>query len=120
MLWARTGRHLDADQAQRLADVRRTNPESEIWLALVEAALIESQDAASWRAAVPAPADGASRPARAPLLHGAELAGMDGAARHIDAIELLEAAICQDDTRVDARAPQGADPTTLRVVAQVA
>ena len=137
MLWPRTGRHLDADLTRRLADVRRDNPESETWLALVEAALVESQDATSWRVAVPAKPDEAGRPARAPLLHGAEiavhpravsrfvrrlaeLAGMDGAARHIDALELLEAAICQDDSRVDARAPQGADPATLRVVAQVA
>src|SRR2546425_13283162 len=72
MLWPLTGRrHVAAEQAQRLADVRQKNPESETWLALVEAALAESQDATTWDAAVPAPVD--RRPARAPLLHGAEL-----------------------------------------------
>ena len=136
MLWPRTGRHLAAEQARHFADVRRNNPESETWLALVEAALVESQDAATWRVAIPA-TDGASRPARAPRLHDAEiavhprsasrfvrrlakLAGMDGAARHIDAMDLLEAAICQDDARVDAGTPKGADPATVRVVAQMA
>src|SRR3989441_5371877 len=114
MLWPRTGRrHLTAEQAQRLADVRQKNPESETWLALVEAALAESQDGATWDAAVPAPVDG--RPARAPLLHGAQvgvnrrsatrfvrrlsrLAGLDGggATHRLDALELLGAAICQE------------------------
>jgi FdhE protein len=134
MLWPRTRRwHLAADQAQRLADVRQKNPESGAWLALVEATLAESQDTTAWDTAVPAPVDG--RPARAPLLHGAEvsvnrrsanrfvrhlsrLAGLDGAARHLDALDLLEAAIRQDDARIDALAP--GDPSTLRVVAQVA
>jgi FdhE protein len=134
MLWPRTGRrHLDAEQAQRLADVRRKNPESETWLALIEAALAESQDASAWDAAVPAPAEG--RPVRAPLLHCAEvavhprsvsrfvrrlsrLAGLDGAVHGLDPLELLEAAIRQDDARIDALA--ASDPSTLRVVAQVA
>ncbi|HLQ59435.1 MAG TPA: formate dehydrogenase accessory protein FdhE [Gemmatimonadales bacterium] len=133
MLWSRTGRLLDAEQAQRLADVRRNNPESETWLALVEAALAESQDTATWDAAVPAPVD--RRPARAPLLHGAELgvhrrsasrfvrdlarlAGLDGAAHRLDALDLLQAAVRQDDARIDALAI--GDPATLRVVAQVA
>ena len=72
MLWSVTGRrHLAAEQAQRLADVRQKNPESETWLALVEAALAESQGATTWDAVVPALVDG--RPARAPLLHGTEL-----------------------------------------------
>src|SRR5437016_12947300 len=136
MLWPLTGRrHLAAEQAQRLADVRQKNPESETWLALVEAALAESQDAKTWDAAVPAPVDG--RPARAPLLHGAQvgvhrrsatrfvrqlsrLAGLDGggATHRLDALDLLEAAIRQDDARIDALATS--DPSTLRVVAQVA
>lgn len=139
MLWPRTGRHLDAEQAQRLADVRRNNPESETWLALVEAALVESIDGggATWGAAVPAPPESVRHPARAPLLHGAEiavsaravsrfvrrlagLAGLDGASRHLDAMDLLEAAVRQDDARVDARVPSGTDPAALRVVAQVA
>src|SRR3989442_12705432 len=70
MLWPLARRrHVAPGQAQRLADVRQKNPESETWLALVEAALAESQDATTWDTAVPAPVDG--RPARAPLLHGA-------------------------------------------------
>jgi len=134
MLWPRTRRrHLDAEVAQRLADVRRQNPESETWLALVEAALAESQDATTWDVAVPAPVEG--RPVRAPLLHGVEiavhpgsvsrfvrrltrLAGLNGAVRDLDPIDLLEAAICQDDARIDALA--ASDPSALRVVAQVA
>jgi FdhE protein len=133
MLWPRARRrHIDADQAQRLADVRQKNPESETWLALVEAALAETQDA-GWDAAVPAPRQG--RPTRAPLLHGAEvtiesravthfvrrlarLAGLAGAADRLDAIALLEAAVCQQDPRIDRLA--AGDPSTLRVVAQVA
>jgi len=134
MLWPRTGRrHVAAEQAQRLADVRQKNPESETWLALVEAALAESQDATTWDAAVPAPVDG--RAARAPLLHGtevgvdrrsasrfvrhlAQLSGLDGAAHRLDALDLLEAAIRQDDARIDALA--AGDPSRLRVVAQIA
>src|SRR2546427_8608759 len=135
MLWPLARRrHVAPDQAQRLADVRQKNPESETWLALVEAALAESQDAKTWDAAVlPAPVDG--RPARAPLLHGAQvgvhrrsasrfvrdlarLAGLDGTAHRLDALELLEAAIRQDDARIDALAT--GDPSTLRLVAQVA
>lgn len=134
MLWPRTRRRqLDAEQAQRLADVRQKNPESETWLALVEAALAECQDAATWDAAVPAPVEG--RPVRAPLLHGVEigvhrrsasryvrrlarLAGLDGGAHRLDALDVLDAAIRQDDARVDAFAM--GDPSKLRVVAQVA
>lgn len=134
MLWPRTRRRqLDADQAKRLADVRHKQPESATWLALVEAALAESQDATTWDAAVPAPEH--DRPARAPLLHRAEitvnprslsrftrrlakLAGLNGAADRLDPIDLLEAAIRQDDARIDSLA--ASDPATLRVVAQVA
>ena len=134
MLWSPARRRqLTADQAQRLADIRQKNPESETWLTLVEAALTESQDATTWDAAVRSVPDG--RPARAPLLHGAvvnvharsanrfvrqlaQLAGLNGAARRLDALGLLEAAIRQDDARIDALA--AADPSVLRVVAQVA
>lgn len=134
MLWPRTRRRqLDADQAKRLADLRQKQPESATWLALVEAALAESQDASTWDAAVPAPEH--DRPARAPLLHRAEitvnprsvsrftrrlatLAGLNGAAHRLDPIDLLEAAIRQDDARIDSLA--ASDPATLRVVAQVA
>src|SRR5439155_14381496 len=104
--------------------------------------LAESQDATTWDAVVPALVDGRparpaspARPARAPLLHGAEvsvhrrsasrfvrhlaqLAGLDGAAHRLDAVDLLEAAIRQDDARIDALAT--GDPSLLRVVAQVA
>jgi FdhE protein len=100
---------------------------------LVEAALAECQDATTWDAAVPAPVEG--RPVRAPLLHGVEigvdrrsasrfvrrlarLAGLDGAAHRLDALDVLDAAIRQDDARIDAFAI--GDPSRLRVVAQVA
>ena len=134
MLWSPARRRqLTADQAQRLADLRQKNPESETWLTLVEAALTESQDATTWDTAVRSVPDG--RPARAPLLHGAEvnvharsanrfvrqlaqLAGLNGAARRLDALGILEAAIRQDDARIDAFA--AVDPSVLRVVAQVA
>ena len=134
MLWSPARRRqLTADQAQRLADLRQKNPESETWLTLVEAALTESQDATTWDTTVRSVPDG--RPARAPLLHGAEvnvharsanrfvrqlaqLAGVNGAARRLDALGLLEAAIRQDDARIDAFA--AVDPSVLRVVAQVA
>ena len=134
MLWSPARRRqLTADQAQRLADLRQKNPESETWLTLVEAALTESQDATTWDAAVRSVPDG--RPARAPLLHGAvvnvhaksanrfvrqlaQLASLNGAARRLDALGLLEAAIRQDDARIDAFA--AIDPSVLRVVAQVA
>ena len=130
MLWPRTRRRqLDAEQAQRLAEVRQKRPESATWLALVEAALAETPPS-------PAPVLAHDRAVRAPLLHGAEitihpgsarrfvrrlaqLAGLNGAAHRIDPIDLLEAAIRQDDARVDALAASG-DPATLRVVAQVA
>lgn len=133
MLWSSSGRRqLAAEQARRLADVRRKKPESATWLALVEAALAESADAATWDA-VPAPVNG--RPARAPVLHGAKLdvdrrsanrfvrhlaglAGLDGAARRLNALDLLEAAVRQDDARIDAIVT--GDPSTLRVVAQLA
>src|SRR5439155_966491 len=41
-----------------------------------------------------------------------------GAPDRLDAVGLVEAAICQDDTRIDALA--GGDASTLRVVAQIA
>ena len=128
-------RRLDAEVQKRLALARRNNPESETWLTLVEAALAETADVGRWRAAIPAPAEG--RPARAPLLHGTEIAvdgravrrfvrriaGLaalnGGALDRLDSVALLEAAIRQDDARIDTFAG-GRDPATLRVVAQVA
>lgn len=134
MLWSRPRpRRLEAGVAERLALARRNNPETESWLALLEAALAESADVGRWRAAIPAPA--ADRPARAPLLHGAEIAvdgravrrfmqrladvaALNGGVRDgCDPVGLLEAAICQDDARIDALAV--GDPSALRVVAQV-
>ncbi len=127
MLWPRTRRRhvADAELEGRLADARKNNPESEAWLALVEAALRETEDGAGWAAA---PELAAERPARAPLLHGAritvdrraarrfvtrlsELASLDGAnPRRVDAVALLQAAVCF-----------GVDGSSaLRVVAQVA
>ena len=59
MLWSPARRRqLTADQAQRLADLRQKNPESETWLTLVEATLTESQDATTWDAAVRSVPDG--------------------------------------------------------------
>ena len=92
---------------------------------------------------------GTDRPDGAPLLHGATItiegrharrwvsgllehlsgAAADGDARpgsrarpgQVDAAVLLEAAICQDDARLDAQAAiADADPHALRVVAQMA
>src|SRR2546422_8779485 len=109
----------------RVAEVRRARPEAEAWLGLLEAALGESEDGARWEAAVPKPA--ADRPVKAPLLSRAEIA-VDGRAargwvsglvrravpvraRRLDALALLEAAVCQDDERVDALArTAGAEP----------
>ena len=134
MLWPSARRGLDAAVADRLARVRRENPESGVWLTLVEAALHEAAEMERWRLEMaPAPED---RPPRMPLLHRAELridaraagkfvsrladlAGLNGSApRGPEAIALLAAAVCQDDARIDALARE--DPVTLRVVAQVA
>src|SRR6266571_2909874 len=100
-----------------------------------EAALGESGDVATWDAAVPRPA--ADRPVKAPLLARTRIV-LDGRAarswvrrllkrsdrmnpRTIDAVALLEAAVCQDDARSDALAvAAGADPHALRVVGQMA
>ena len=134
MLWSPARRRLDAEVADRLALVRRNNPESGMWLVLIEGALRETVDVGRWRAEIPAPP--ADRPWRAPLLHGTELAvdaraagrfisrlaglaGLNGGAPHgRDSMELLAAAVCQDDSRINALARE--DPVTLRVVAQVA
>ena len=128
-----------------MADARRERPESEAWLGLLESALGESEDGAAWRAVVAQPA--ADRPVKAPLLSAARITvhgraarkwvrrlleraartnGMGGGAggggggggRRIDGIALLEAAVNQDDARIDALA--GADPHAVRVVGQIA
>lgn len=139
MLWARARvRHVEnAELRKRLAEVRGQNPESEAWLGLLEAALAESEDGARWAAAVPQPA--ADRPIKAPFLYRAQIA-VDGRAarrwvgrllelaaalarvkpRRFDAVALLEAAVGQDDARIDALAAEsGTDLHALRVVAQL-
>ena len=132
MLWAHARlRHArNVETQSRVAEVRRARPEAEAWLGLLEAALGESEDGARWEAAVPKPA--ADRPVKAPLLSRAEIAVDGRAARgwvsrllrravpvrtqRIDALALLEAAVCQDDERVDALArTAGAEPQPVRV-----
>jgi FdhE protein len=105
-----------------VADARGRHPESEAWLALLEAALAESEDRATWEAAVPA-APAADRPVKAPLLYRAHITVDERATRRwvkhlaararvgpVDAVALLEAGLRQDST----------DPPALRVVAQMA
>ncbi len=131
MLWpsARLRRPRNVDVQQRVAEVRRDHPEAEAWLELVEAALAESEAAGTtWAAAVPKPP--VDRPAKAPLLFRAQFAVNRRAAsrwvrrvaRHdVDAGALLEAAVCQDDGRIEAlAAAAGTDPETLRVTGQMA
>src|SRR3989442_4021682 len=148
MLWpnARLRPIENAELQQRLADACRQRPEAAGWLGLVEAALRESTRSKVWPAAVPRPAK--DRTVRAPLLDRSRIriddravtrwirrvvrlaAALDngGAAalgrvnvRRLDALLLLEAAVSQDDARVDAiAAADGAAPHSLRVVAQMA
>jgi FdhE protein len=139
MHWPHAGirRPRNVEIQERVAVARRDNPESEAWLGLLEAALGESEDGAVWEAAVPTPA--AERPIKAPVLSQAQIT-VDGRAargwvrrllkltpqvnpRRIDGLELLEAAVCHDDARIDALAAaggRGAEPHTLRVLGQMA
>jgi FdhE protein len=129
MLWPLTRRrHVTNPQlAQRIDAVRNQNPESERWLALVEAAFAESGSDEAWGNAVLTIAT--ERPVRAPLLHGSQIAvhgrtvhrwvrevfdlAAEGTPAHgLEPAELLEAAICQDDERIDL--------PSLRVIAQMA
>ena len=132
--------------SERLARIRRDNPEWESWLGLLEAALAQVMDGSAWRAAVPRPA--ASRMVKVPCLHETEIS-LDGRAvrrwlrsllkvaragaepgaaslarlraLRLDGIGLLEAAVRQQDARIDEMAAAGAaDPHALRVVAQMA
>jgi len=123
MLWPLTKRHVTNPQlAERIDAVRNQNPESERWLALVEAAFAESGSDGAWGDTVLTILE--ERPARAPILHQAQiavrrrvlhrwvreildLASADGS---LEPVELLEAALCQDDSRLET--PE------LRVVAQ--
>jgi FdhE protein len=140
MLWphARIRHARNVELQERVAVARRTAPESEAWLRLLEAALGESEDGATWEAAVPPPAPAAKRPVKAPLLSHAEIT-VDGRAargwvrrllkltplnaRRIDGLALLEAALCHDDARIDTLAAgggAGGDPQALRVLGQMA
>jgi FdhE protein len=142
MLWPRTRlRHVTNPQlAQRVDAVRTQNPESERWLGLVEAAFAEADRTEAWGDAVLNIAT--ERATRAPLLHQStiairrralhrwlrevlELAAVDhlgpSLSRTLEPVALLEAAVCQDDERIDAAAQTaGAEPAILRVAAQIA
>jgi FdhE protein len=139
MLWpsARTGRARNVEIEERLAQARRANPEAEVWLALLQAALGEGEDGATWGAAVPQVA--AERPVKAPLLSHTRVAvdarairtwvrrllriarQENGRGAGIDALALVEAALCQDDARIDAlSAATTAEPKAVRVVGQIA
>ncbi|HLZ45066.1 MAG TPA: formate dehydrogenase accessory protein FdhE [Gemmatimonadales bacterium] len=137
MLWpAAKHRHVtDPQLSQRVEAVRSQNPESERWLGLVEAAFAEADGDAPWGDVQLTIAT--ERPVRAPLLHGSRIAvrqralhrwfrevlelALDGQRPPgLDARELLEAAICQDDERIDAIAQDtGIEPGSLRVVAHM-
>jgi FdhE protein len=133
------------DIPNRLAEVRRENPDWESWLGLLEAALGEIENGSRWPVEIPRPA---SRAVRAPCLDGVEVA-VDGRvarrwvrslfklararsdpgaasldrlkAHQVDGLALLEAAARQQDARVDELAVAAeADPAALRVVAQIA
>jgi len=136
MLWsnARIRHARNVAVLERVAAVRRDNSESEAWLGLLDAALGESENSATWDAAVPTAAAG--RPVKAPVLSHAEIT-IDAAAarswvrrllkltpaaisRRIDGLALLEAAVCHDDARIDALAAAGAEAPALRVLGQMA
>src|SRR5258708_34314930 len=118
MLWpnARIRHARNVEVEERVAAVRRDNPECEAWLGLLDAALGESANGATWDAAVPIPATG--RPLKAPVLWNAEITLNAGAARiwvrsllkkltptvnsrRIVGLALLETPLRHDDARVD-------------------
>lgn len=130
----------------RLETLAREHPQWHSWLALVEGALREAREP-GWELAVPE-AQGEGPPG-APLLAGAVLvvapslasrwvrwlleratggsgaggASLAAAARagRLDALALLEAAVCQDEGRFGALAAgTGADPRALAAVGQLA
>ena len=139
MLWtpARLRRTRNVAVQERLAEARRDNPEAEAWLGLLAAALDESENGTRWEAAVPKVA--ADHPVKAPLLARAQVTvpgratrkwvrrvlglapRVNGGGRGVDGLALLEAAVCQDDARLDAlAAAAGADLHATRVVGQMA
>lgn len=138
---------MDSEIRKRLAEVRRETPEGQAWFVLLDVVLRELvENADEWSAA--APRSSPDRPPGAPCLHGAEIvldgrvarrwvgrlltlardAEDEGAAslarlktRRLDALAMLEAAVRQQDDRVDAIAAEaGADHHALRVVGQMA
>jgi FdhE protein len=138
MLWPLTSRHVapaNPQLAQRIEALRGQNPESERWLGLVEAAFAEAEGTEAWADAAVGTAP--DRTVRAPLLHQSRITlrgrplhhwfrevvelALDGAnARSLEPPALLEAAICQDDERIDAMAQEsGIDVANLRVIAQM-
>jgi FdhE protein len=137
MLWPLTKRRHVANpqRAQRIDQLRAQHPESERWLGLVEAAFAEAEGGVAWGdAAVGIATD---RAVRAPLLHQARITvrgrdlhhwfrevvelAFDGAnSRSLEPSELLDAAICQNDERIDAIAHRSdTDVANLRVIAQM-
>lgn len=139
MLWpVAKHRHLATNPqlAARVEAVRAQNPEAERWLGLVEAAFGEASGDTAWGEAKLTVS--AERPATAPLLQQSRIAvrqralhrwfrevfelALDGRSpRGLEPAELLEAAICQDDERIDAFAQESdIDLPSLRVIAQMA
>src|SRR5256885_869611 len=124
MFWRRDVRHLaNAELQKRLVEARRQSAESEAWLDLLELALGESRDGAGWRDAAPPPPP--QRPVKTPLLFRAHLTVNRRTARRyvhrlleraelrlprLDVAAFLEAAVCQDDARIDALAAGGGPP----------
>lgn len=137
MLWPHARRQPARNVAleERLADARRSSPESRVWLELVDAALHESEDGGCWAgAALEIRGDPL---VKAPLLARSEIAVQAGTAqawvrrllergsqaggRRVDGLALLEAALCADDARIDALAGStDVPPQVLRVVGQMA
>lgn len=137
MLWphARIRRARNVEREERVAAVRRANPESEAWLKLLEAALAESEAGPVWDGAVPEPV--AERAIKSPLLANTRITldaratrgwvrrllalALPAEARKVDGIALLDAALCHNDEALDALARSGgADPAALRVAGQMA
>jgi FdhE protein len=137
MLWPLAQRRhvTDSRFAERVAAVRRENPESERWLALVEAAVAEAGSGEAWGDALLTIA--ADQPARAPILHGARiavrrrvlhrwvhdllaLAELAIARGSLEPAALVEAAVSQDDGRLDSLAGLvRLEAPALRVAAQI-
>lgn len=125
MLWPLAKRrHVTNPQlSQRSALIRQQNPESERWLRLVEAAFAEADESEAWADAELTVAS--ERPVHAPLLHQSQIAVRQRALHRwvrkvldlatadasLEPVELVEAAVCQDDSRLETPA--------LRVVAQM-